>query len=443
MDNQHIPKYIVPTYSSEDNGGAVENTAPFYPTTPVRFDAPTYSSGELSVAREASREGIDGNVPVYSSEVMTKLQSEEADDDVLSAEELKKKNKLRRKRTRRYFAWAGIMMIIFTLLMSDGTMLINKLAMYFAIPNKVSEVFANGGLSAVSDFYYDEYCAVEGKYYALSGITDNIGYCVSVICYCLPFLIFAFCNKLGKTIFRKGERFSRGFFYSAFFISLGLLNIWADAYYFASERITFIDLSKIFTLFEEQSNAAFSSALGTVFYFIAICIAAPLGEEFVFRGVLLGYLRKYGDWFAILTSAALFGLMHMNFYQTPYAFLVGLVFGFITVKTGSVLCAMLLHIINNSLSTISEMASHFLPKVGEVIEMAISGLYMAAIPIAIVLIIIYSVKGRLKLQKPEIETIETSTRAKGLKFCLAVPNLLFILFCILSCVLFVIPDIPV
>ena len=51
------------------------------------------------------------------------------------------------------------------------------------------------------------------------------------------------------------------------------------------------------------------------------CIAAPVLEEMLFRGVILrGFLRQYSRTFAILWSAALFGIAHLNLYQFVTAF---------------------------------------------------------------------------------------------------------------------------
>ncbi|MCR5636262.1 MAG: CPBP family intramembrane metalloprotease [Clostridiales bacterium] len=90
--------------------------------------------------------------------------------------------------------------------------------------------------------------------------------------------------------------------------------------------------------------------LGTML--ISVAIVPALAEEFMFRGVVLTILRKYGDTFAIFISSLLFGLLHGNFVQTPFAFVVGLVLGFITVYTGSMLPSMIIHCLNNSISII-------------------------------------------------------------------------------------------
>ena len=91
---------------------------------------------------------------------------------------------------------------------------------------------------------------------------------------------------------------------------------------------------------------------GFLLMLISTAVVPPLVEEFACRGVLLGSLKKYGEGFAIVVSALLFGTVHGNFDQIPFAFLVGLILGFITVKTGTVVVAMAVHSFNNLVSVI-------------------------------------------------------------------------------------------
>ena len=72
-------------------------------------------------------------------------------------------------------------------------------------------------------------------------------------------------------------------------------------------------------------------------------IVPAVFEEFAFRGVVLNKLRKFGDSYAIIMSAVLFGLMHGNLSQIPFAFILGLVIGFIAVKTNSIIPGILIH----------------------------------------------------------------------------------------------------
>lgn len=98
-----------------------------------------------------------------------------------------------------------------------------------------------------------------------------------------------------------------------------------------------------------------NSIVPIIMYIISIAIIPPLVEEFAYRGIILGSLRKYGDGFAILVSATLFGLMHANFSQIPFAFIIGLILGFLTVRLNSILPAIIIHFINNFSATILEI----------------------------------------------------------------------------------------
>lgn len=80
--------------------------------------------------------------------------------------------------------------------------------------------------------------------------------------------------------------------------------------------------------------------------FLYASILAPVWEEILFRGYVLRTLRPFGKRFAVLGSALLFGLFHGNLLQTPYAVLMGLVLGYLTVEY-SIHWAVLLHLFNN------------------------------------------------------------------------------------------------
>lgn len=80
--------------------------------------------------------------------------------------------------------------------------------------------------------------------------------------------------------------------------------------------------------------------------FLYLSLAAPVFEEILFRGLILRSLQPYGKKFAIFTSAYLFGMFHGNIIQSPYAFAVGLVLGYVAVEY-SMGWAMVLHMINN------------------------------------------------------------------------------------------------
>ncbi len=91
---------------------------------------------------------------------------------------------------------------------------------------------------------------------------------------------------------------------------------------------------------------------GFLLTFIATAIVPALVEEFACRGIVLGLLKKHGEAFAIITSSMVFGVMHGNFEQIPFAIMVGLILGYIYVKTGSIWVSIAVHCANNAVSVI-------------------------------------------------------------------------------------------
>lgn len=85
---------------------------------------------------------------------------------------------------------------------------------------------------------------------------------------------------------------------------------------------------------------------------LLVAFAAPVMEEFVFRRCVMERLLPYGERAALLASALLFGLFHSAINQVCYAFLLGLVFGFVYLKTGKLRYSAALHILINTMSSI-------------------------------------------------------------------------------------------
>ena len=91
---------------------------------------------------------------------------------------------------------------------------------------------------------------------------------------------------------------------------------------------------------------AASGGSDTISMFIYGALLAPIFEEIIFRGLILRMLMPTGKKFAIFATAYLFGFFHGNIIQTPFAFLVGLVLGYVAVEY-SIIWAIILHMINN------------------------------------------------------------------------------------------------
>ena len=85
--------------------------------------------------------------------------------------------------------------------------------------------------------------------------------------------------------------------------------------------------------------------LGAAF---ALMIAAPLSEEFLFRGVFLrGFVPRYGLTKGILVGAAMFAAAHMSLGKIFGTFLLGAIFGWWYSKMGSIWPGVIGHALNN------------------------------------------------------------------------------------------------
>ena len=86
---------------------------------------------------------------------------------------------------------------------------------------------------------------------------------------------------------------------------------------------------------------------------LSVSIFAPLFEEWLCRGLVLrGLMNKMNPAGAICISAAFFAILHMNPWQAIPAFILGLLFGYVYYRTGSLKLTMLMHCVNNTMATI-------------------------------------------------------------------------------------------
>lgn len=105
---------------------------------------------------------------------------------------------------------------------------------------------------------------------------------------------------------------------------------------------------------EIGSNGSFSL---TVLLIVIENFVGPLYEEILCRGLLLSAFSSYGKCFAIIMSSVLFALGHGNFTQLFQTFLLGLVLAYVTLETGSIKNAYILHLISNCLTLISNIVA--------------------------------------------------------------------------------------
>jgi uncharacterized protein len=106
--------------------------------------------------------------------------------------------------------------------------------------------------------------------------------------------------------------------------------------------------------FWELFNQIFENDYGFWGAFMKVSVVAPIVEELIFRGLILhGFRRNYSSFKAITISAILFSLFHLNPWQMPATFILGLFLGWLVVRTNSIIAAIIGHSVNNLLVLLS------------------------------------------------------------------------------------------
>lgn len=120
-----------------------------------------------------------------------------------------------------------------------------------------------------------------------------------------------------------------------------------------------------------DSPAEHFSKSGMIYMFMGSVIAAPVTEEFIFRGILLDRLKnKYNIHIAIFVSSLIFMVVHFN--PNPIRFLVGISSCILVYKYKSLIPSILLHALNNFMALLSTLynsssnsnSDNFYPNVG-------------------------------------------------------------------------------
>ena len=109
------------------------------------------------------------------------------------------------------------------------------------------------------------------------------------------------------------------------------------------------DMIEAYNQMMEEAGIAELSVLSV----IATVILAPVGEEIIFRGLTIEYLKKAGAGFWVINviQALFFGIAHMNLVQGTYAFLLGLACGYVVLRYQSLLAGIAVHFVFNAYGT--------------------------------------------------------------------------------------------
>lgn len=166
---------------------------------------------------------------------------------------------------------------------------------------------------------------------------------LSVLASFIPGIIY-----LGASGFRLGETYKKTFvpitlLICLIFIGMGIAMVSNTAAQIMDENLSIFGLKNSLSM----TNNSLLNPFEALLYIFAVSAVPALAEEFAFRGIVMGRLKKYGNCFAVVASAVVFGAMHGNTTQIVFAFILGLVFGFVNIIADSIIPSIIIHFLNN------------------------------------------------------------------------------------------------
>ena len=182
-----------------------------------------------------------------------------------------------------------------------------------------------------------------------SVITDNMWFLtaysiVSILCYIGIYFIY---NKIQKINYKAiNLNFNLKWHTYLIMIVVGLISLFGIQYF-----ISMIDELLITLGYNMVESSIIPTSWGTFFLSIFILVLLPaIGEELIFRGIILNGLRtRFNDLASIFISATLFALMHQNLQQLVYPFLLGSIMAWAVLRSGSLISSVIIHFTNNFL----------------------------------------------------------------------------------------------
>ena len=129
---------------------------------------------------------------------------------------------------------------------------------------------------------------------------------------------------------------------------------------------------------DSYAEASSGVSGGGVIGIVAVVLVAPVVEEFIFRGLIMTRLAQaMPGWLAAALSAAIFGLCHGHPVWVAYTFVLGVLFGLMDLRLGSIWPSILAHMVFNGVGQILDL----LPED----DVVIMGAYLVLVAAAVVL----------------------------------------------------------
>ena len=170
------------------------------------------------------------------------------------------------------------------------------------------------------------------KRFILSQLWGAICFCCTIICF--------------RLLYKK--RFLKDFFIKDFkprmIICIVCCFVIGVAFHFLNQWVVFL-FPNIYNFWDVNYYNNLVLYTNTIPYYLYVGILIPIFEEIIFRGYFVTQCRfELGYNKAIIIGALLWGIMHMNFAQFLYVFVMGLILNMIFIETDNLLYTIIIHI---------------------------------------------------------------------------------------------------
>lgn len=267
---------------------------------------------------------------------------------------------------------------------------------------------------------YDDYAQSTDRGYA-------IGTLMSIFCIFLPFLISSFLLRDERQkCLNFGKPYDTRLMLLA--VPIGIMICMAGNFVTSFASNLFESVTGI--VFESPDSPTPTTPLGIFCYVLQVAVVPALVEEYAIRGVVMMPARKYGNWFAIISSAAIFGMMHGNLVQAPFAFIVGIGIGYLDIITGTMWTGVMIHFSNNLFSVFISVLYEFLTEaaITEIYYIFVAIFYVAGI-ICTLLFILRAKNRRISLRFRKPKTLLTKGQRAAAYF-INIPMILAFIYLI-------------
>ncbi|MBR5538545.1 MAG: CPBP family intramembrane metalloprotease [Clostridia bacterium] len=171
---------------------------------------------------------------------------------------------------------------------------------------------------------------------ALGGTVSMVISAIGMYCAGIP--VFYLLIKKIKPL--KSETGTAKFSTLAVLFCIGVCFMYAGSFV-GNAAYTFV--SEKFRIYVYEATLEIISSVPWYYAFVMTVILAPFFEELVFRKLIISRTAVYGEKLAILFSAITFAFFHMSIQQFFYAFLMGLVLGYLYIRTSKLIYPIILH----------------------------------------------------------------------------------------------------